>query len=154
MKFYREIMKGTIAFCSLFLSIGMVSNYVHIVINRTESVPYKIFLNFIQQTPQTGDYTLIFNHFYQGNIIKKIIGKEGDLVSYDTQKNLYVGNQKIGKIQKQTSFGKPLTPLENKKISKDCVFLYAPHEKSFDSRYKEVGLVHKKDLCGRLVPVI
>ena len=154
MKFYRKTMKGLLAFLCAFLSLGILSQYINIVINHSDSVPYKIFLNFTQQTPQTGDYTLIFNHFYQGNIIKRIIGKEGDFITYDKDKILYVGHQKIGRIQSETSFGKHLTPIENKRISKDFVFLYSPHEKSFDSRYQEVGLVHKKDLQGLLVPVI
>jgi conjugal transfer pilin signal peptidase TrbI len=154
MKFYREIRKVIFAFCCVFLGIGMLSHYIHIVVNRTPSVPYKVFLHFTRETPQKGDYTLIFNSFYGGLMIKKIMGKDGDSITFDPHNNLYVGEKKIGKLYLHTSHKKPLHPIEKQIIPKDFVFVYAPHKKSFDSRYKEVGLIHKKDLHGLLIPVI
>lgn len=147
-------MKFLFSFVIAFLSVGIVSNNVHIIVNRTESLPYKVFIQWVKETPKSGDYTLVFNAFHGGYLIKQIIGKEGDVLSYDKDKNLFIIKKQIGKIVSQTSDGRELHALTERLIPKNHVFLYASHERSFDSRYQEVGLVHKSRLEGRLVPVI
>jgi len=41
-----------------------------------------------------------------------------------------------------------LHPLRIKKIGEHQFFAYTPHKDSFDSRYKEIGLINEKDIIG------
>lgn len=83
-----------------------------------------------------------------------MIAEAGETISYDKEGTLYVGTQAVGKPKHLSKTGKILTPIKEQVIPEGHVFLYAPHQDSFDSRYEELGLIHKKALQGRAVPVI
>ena len=117
-------------------------------------MPEHYFVHFPHVKPKRGDITLVYNTFYQGNLIKRIIGEEGDKIAYDKQGEIWVGNKRVGKVYSTTRDGRPLQPIRPVIIPKGYVFLYAPHPRSFDSRYVEVGLVHRQQLQGRLLAVV
>ena len=127
---------------------------VHVVINRTDSLPIKTFVHLRHQVPHKGDYTLVSSPWYGDRLIKKVIAEAGEKVYYDRNGTLYVGSQEVGKVKNLSKTGRSLTPLKEQVIPEGHVFLYAPHQDSFDSRYEELGLVHKNALQGRAVPVI
>lgn len=127
---------------------------VHVVINRSDSLPIKTFLHLYRQYPHKGDYTLVSSPWYGARLIKKVIAEAGEKVFYDQNGMLYVGSQQVGKVKNLSKTGRILTPLKEQVIPENYVFLYAPHDDSFDSRYAELGLVHKNALQGRAVPVI
>jgi len=90
------------------------------------------------------------------------------------EREIYVSGKKIGIIKpftrkyenfvkKQYSVSPPdntlkfddknyeLHPIETGKIPAHKFFAYTPHRDSFDSRYKEIGLIDEKDIIGTAI---
>jgi conjugal transfer pilin signal peptidase TrbI len=149
-----SLKQGSKAFVLTFLSMGFFSEHIHFIKSTTHSMPEHYFVHFPHLKPKRGDITLVYNSFYQGNLIKRIIGEEGDKIAYDQKGELWVGNKHVGHVYPDTRDGRPLRPIPTLIIPKGYVFLYAPHPRSFDSRYMEVGLVHRHQLQGRLIAVV
>lgn len=146
-----SIKKGLLSFGITFAVLFLLTEQVHLVKNHTDSMPERYFLQILKVAPQKDDITMVYSPWYQGNLIKKIIGIEGDKVHIDNRGNVYVNGQFVGKPHAKASDGRALTPIKETIIPKGFVFLYAPHVKSFDSRYQEVGLVPITQLNGRLI---
>jgi hypothetical protein len=144
---------GFKAFGITVLSMWVICEQVHFIKSPTDSMQEHYFVHFAHLTPKKGEITLVKNAWYQGNLIKRIIGVAGDQLVYDALGNLWVGKKCVGKPLTQASNGRILTKVAPGTIPKDHVFLYAPHPKSLDSRYTQVGLVHVHDIKGRLIAV-
>ncbi len=148
-----SLKQGGKAFVLTFLSVGFFSEQVHFIKSTTHSMPEHYFIHFPHVKPKRGDITLVYNRFYQGNLIKRIIGVEGDKIFYDKHGEVWVGNKRVGTVYPTTRDGTSLKSIQPMIIPKGYVFLYAPHPRSFDSRYAEVGLAHRHQLQGRLLAV-
>lgn len=148
-----SIKEGLLGFVMTLAALFIVKEQVNLVKNHTNSMPERYFVQLLKVTPQKSDITMFYSSWYQGNLIKKIIGVEGDIVRTDSQGVVYVNEQLVGKPQAKASDDRSLNPIKETVIPKDFVFLYAPHPKSFDSRYQEVGLVPVNQLQGRLIPL-
>jgi conjugal transfer pilin signal peptidase TrbI len=149
----KSIKKGVISFVIGFGGFGFLSEQVHFIKSRTDSLPQHYFIQLPKVKPKIGDLTLVSNQFYNGRLIKKIIGQGGDQISTDTNGDLWVGQQHVGKVYSKTADGRKLNPTKDQVIPKGKVFLYSPHPKSFDSRYQQVGLVSVHDLEGLVVAI-
>jgi conjugal transfer pilin signal peptidase TrbI len=147
----RGIKAGLITFGVLFL----LHENVGILINRTGSLPQKVFLHLKTWPAKKGNYTVIRHDFYPFPLIKQIKGHAGDRLHYaDAQElELLLNEEKIGCPHTLGSHGQPLTPIAAQVIPQGFVFLGASHPKSFDSRYAEMGLIHTRALQGRAVPL-
>ena len=147
----RDLLKGILIFLITFISVGCFNDHVQILKNQSESLPYKVFLYFPKMTPKKGDITVLK---YDGkNLIKRIIGEQGDFIQYDKNKNLYVGDFNVGPLEEKDRYERPLYGIDEGYIPNGFVFLYAPHKRSFDSRYDTLGLVEREDLRGRAIPL-
>ena len=131
-----------------FVLMGFMLTHVRLLINHTPSLPYTYFLYFPHLTPHQGDLT-VFEHVSGMRMIKRIIGLEGDTITYDKDGVLWVSGTKVGKPKEENRRGEPLVKTPSGVIAKGHVFLYAPHAESLDSRYTSVGLVYEKHLGGR-----
>lgn len=143
--------QGIIWFCLTFFSFGLFAEHMRFIKSYTDSLPQHYFLQLVSKSPKKRDLTLAYNDFYQGNLIKQIIGIAGDHVWYDQEQRLWVNDQCVGSCRSHTDSGKELTPISAQVIPEGYVFLYAPHSESFDSRYQEVGLVPVNQLQGKLI---
>lgn len=148
-----SIKKGLLGFSITIALFFVLTEQVNLIKNHTDSMPERYFLQILKAAPQKGDITMVYSPWYQGNLIKKIIGGEGDKVHIDSRGNVYVNQQLVGKPHLHANDGRVLTPIKECVIPKGYVFLYAPHPKSFDSRYEQVGLVPVSQLQGRLIPL-
>lgn len=163
--FKHQWIKGL---CCFFLVLGIVaviSKQVGFVYSKTNSLPHHFFLQLKRVNPLRGHYTCFHSSWYGRQVIKKVVGMEGDTLSYDHSGNLWinvlstsslwVGRQfKIGKPKKQSKDGRVLTPIKPGVIPKGMFFISGEHERSFDSRYEEFGLVSAKNLQGRLIALV
>jgi len=61
---------------------------------------------------------------------------------------------KIGKHKQRSKDGRLLTPIKAGVIPQGKVFVVGDHERSFDSRYEELGLISEKVLQGRLLALV
>jgi conjugal transfer pilin signal peptidase TrbI len=149
----KSLKRGVISFAVGFGVFGFFSEQIHFIKSLTDSLPEHYFVQLPKRTPKIGDLTVVNNQFYGGRLIKKIIGQAGDQVSTDTNGDLWVGKQLVGKVYPQTGDGRNLTPTQDQVIPEGQVFLYSPHPKSFDSRYQEVGLVQVNELEGTAIAI-
>ena len=133
---------------------GFISEQVHFIKSLTDSLPEHYFLQLTKFSPSKGDLTIVYNPFYGGRLIKKIIGQAGDQITTDAVGDLWVGQKLVGKVYPQTAEGKKLNRTRDQVIPEGQVFLYSPHPKSFDSRYLEVGLVPVADLEGLVIAIV
>ncbi len=125
--------------------------FCRIVISETDSLPEHYFIHLPYLKAGKGDYVISYSDWYKGRIIKKIIGIGGDKVWYDKAGYLFVNHIRIGLPKLSSTDGRPLTPIAAQVIPQNYVFLYSPHESSFDSRYEELGLVPQSAFRGRVV---
>lgn len=147
----KDWKKGIKIFLITFIGFCFFNDHVQILRNTSESMPYKIFLYFPKITPKKGDITVTF--FDGKYLIKQIIGEQDDDVYYDFLENIHVGHFNVGPLQKEDSHKKKIEGIDEQTIKENFVFLYAPHVRSFDSRYKNFGLVHKNKLQGKAIPL-
>jgi len=148
----RQWKRGIKACLITFGALFLVHENFGILINRTESLPQKIFLHLKTWPAQKGNYTVIRHSSYPFPLIKQIKGEGGDVLHYE-EGELWLNDQKIGRAFSVSSEAKKLTPIAAQIIPKGFVFLWATHPKSFDSRYEEMGLILKRTLQGRAVPL-
>lgn len=141
------------SFAIVFCIIKGITHNVHLILNKTDSLPYKAFIQLPKKTPEKGDYTLVSSAWYGGILIKRIIGVEGDEISYTKDGKVKVGSQVIENQKSKSKDGRNLTPIKTTTIPKGYVFLHAPHSSSFDSRYQELGLISVKTLQGTAYPI-
>jgi conjugal transfer pilin signal peptidase TrbI len=88
-------------------------------------------------------------------LVKEIAGTAGDTLTYDATGNLWVGRQlRVGKPRKKAKDGRTLTPIKPGVIPEGMAFVMGSHERSFDSRYEELGLVPKRHLRGRAIALL
>jgi len=149
----RRQWKSGIRSCLITFSVlFLVHANFGILINRTESLPQKVFLHLKNWPAQKGNYTIIKHPSYPFPLIKQIKGEGGDRLHYK-EGELWLDDQKIGHLYTINSRGEKLTPIAAQIIPQDFIFLWATHPKSFDSRYEEMGLILKRTLQGRAVPL-
>lgn len=120
-------------------------------INRTESLPYTLFWSKKAQEISRGMIGSIEHPRNPSiSIAKIIVGLPGDPIEIKDEK-VFVNGCYLGNLIFRSRSGNTYTPQSHKIIPEDYVFLYSPHEESFDSRYQEFGLVEtswiKEELC-------
>lgn len=137
---------------TMLLAVSYASYKTELLITKTASLPYKVFLLVKNSTFKKYDYVAIKHHnttyYGEPNMVKQIIGISGDLLVVEG-KDFYINGIYYGKIKNNTSHNKPLTAIKTQFIPKDHVFAYAPHIDSFDSRYQELGFVPTAKIRGR-----
>ena len=146
--------KGLVVFFTSLVLVSVALEQVTVVYSASDSLPYRTFLELKRIKPQVGQYAYFESPWYGGRVIKKIVGREGDKLVYDARGNLWVGENKIGKGKTQSRSGRQLTPIKAGVIPQGMVFVKGEHERSFDSRYEELGLIPEMSLGGRVLGLL
>lgn len=146
----------------LLLSVFLVALVITlcrfpIVLNVSHSLPQKIFV------VDAGDLSLRTNDFvvFKASnlpnmpngykVIKKVMGVFGD--KFKVQDNvLYKNGQQISKIYYTKAYWGKIQPIASITVPKDCFFMMGTAKTSFDSRYKDFGIVCKNLIIGRAYP--
>lgn len=148
-----EWVKAFLGFALAFLSIALLIHQVKFLISETASLPYHFFLHLPNIAPEREDYTMLESAWYQGKIIKRIIGVAGDFIDVNLNGEVFVNQRKVGHTIAIASDGRALKTIQAQIIPKGYVFLYGEHPKSFDSRYQELGLIPLSSLQGLVIPL-
>jgi len=166
--------------CFVFLGLFMFLNKTKFMMNMSDSLPHKAFLVLKGIKPERGDcltFTISAtqkeglptghsraSQVYQTQasqtqmpkpvyLTKRVVGVAGDDVRREGDQIL-VGDMAVGPLLKETVDGFPLTPLAFEgKIPQGHVFVAASHERSFDSRYEEMGLLSENCFLGKAIPL-
>lgn len=148
----RKLLKPFSIFIFAFVLCGFCLNQVGFLINKTPSLPYRYFIWLPSLSPRLNDITT-FVHPTYGRLIKRIIGVEGQMVSYDIDGILYVDKKECGRAYAYDFKGRPLQPIKPGIIPKGYAFCAGEHYESMDSRYTRIGLIPTNILNGRLIGV-
>ena len=129
-------------------------NRLGFCINTSESLPQKLFVRWRSHAkPERGVYVSFFHPMTSEKLAKQVVGIPGDTIQVHARKVL-VNGQSFGTcLEKSPRSGKLYTPIESGVIPEGFVFVHAPHIESFDSRYREFGLVSIASLREVLCPV-
>lgn len=130
----KQWIKGFFFFGIVFALMAFLKDHVCLLYSTTASLPHRTFLKLKQMSPQKGNYTCFDSPWYGGNVVKKIVGVAGDVVTYDFEGNLWVkthwvktrwvGRQlKVGPQKKRSKDGRLLTPLKPGIIPAGMVFV-------------------------------
>ena len=142
----KTVKEAIFILLGLMLVYGYCAHSFIIVANTTESLPYRFFVlnkHAIPRTtvPQKDRYVLFTHEKTNISMIKHVKGVPGSTIRLDAHRNLWVDDFCVGVVRDTTSTGKPLSPIHARIVPEGFVFVYATHERSFDSRYQEMGLV-------------
>src|SRR4051812_27327470 len=155
LKSRKQWIKGLVSLLIVFALMTILKDHVCLLWSSTASLPHRTFVMLKQLNPQKGGYTCFDCPWYGGNVVKKIVGTAGDTITYDAAGNLWIGDHlKVGKPKRQAKDGRLLTPLKPGIIPKGMVFMMGEHERSFDSRYEEMGLIPEHALQGRVIGLV
>jgi conjugal transfer pilin signal peptidase TrbI len=138
----KKIMFVSMIGAALFYLLDFLSESYGLMINQSQSLPYRLFLR-VKGKPDLIDrgVMIAFSHPLSKQILaKEIAGLPGDEIKIENDR-IYVHGQEIGILQKATSKGISLNPITERVVNEGCIFVRGTHERSFDSRYAEFGLV-------------
>lgn len=132
--------------------------YYQIVINCTHSLPQKLFI------AEVGDKQLKLNDFVIAysrglpnladnvQLVKIVVGLPNEVVSFKNNK-LFINDRFCCNVNDHKVVWGEVHPLTLKqlKIPAGCYFVKGASTNSFDSRYKEFGLICKDQILGRAI---
>jgi len=138
---------GLVSFCIILLT-----TFTELNINKSQSVIGRVFLTLKKISPQKGELVTINNHpsAYYPNVVftKRLIAKEGDHIKV-SKGTVFVNDKPVASLKEKTLKGEPLTPIQAQIIPYGYIFVLGDHERSFDSRYEEFGLVRTDHISGK-----
>lgn len=137
--------------------LGGVQQKTCLVVSRSASLPWSVYLVLKGSSWKKGDIVTFQGHtspFLKEIplVTKRIAGVPGDQLVVRKQE-LYIHNQRVGLVMTHNSTGNPLHPIEKRVIPSNYVFVVGDDPRSFDSRYKEFGLVKTQHILGRSLPL-
>jgi conjugal transfer pilin signal peptidase TrbI len=144
--------------CIIFV-YSFASTHFQLVLTATPSLPYRLFILSKRSRPspiipRKGAYVLFYKDFTEVKIIKQVRGVPGSKIHCDLMGRLWIDDFCVGTIHKMSLSGKTVNPLKVSIIPEGYVFVHAPHDRSFDSRYEEFGLVPISSILGAGVAIL
>lgn len=139
---------------------GFVQHHLHV--NLTTSLPWTLVWLDYGARPQTGDLVIYryagepwpeYGYLDGVRFFKRVAGLEGDIVSVSDERIVTVGKTVIGYAKVKTVKGDRLDPIESGKIPHGYFFAQADSADSFDSRYRNSGLVPLDRVIGVAHPI-
>jgi conjugal transfer pilin signal peptidase TrbI len=136
--------------------------------NRTDSLPYSLFLIHKGEAVKKGDIVAFawdgggkyawMSPFKTGStMVKYVLGVPGDHIRADADGEYLINDVPHAHTKKFTKTGKPLTPLlqpgSTMKIGENRFYVGTPHKDGFDSRYEMVGLLESSRFFGNVYVV-
>ena len=126
-------------------------------INISESISPRVLLVKKGVMPERGEIAAFrppanpHHNTYQ--FFKYVSGVAGDVVERDGL-SFSVAGHFVGVAKTQTSKGEPLEATPAGVIPPNHYFMSGTHPDSYDSRYKEIGLVPKENIIGRAIVLV
>jgi len=142
-------------FSIILCGFATYTQFLESVSESLDDVRYFLILK--SSSIKRGDIVSIQGHtpHYVGDHIftKRVVGLPGDwIIRNKTHLTLKAKNGAFSIILPlltQTKEGQPLTPLSLEVVPQGYLFVTGDHLRSFDSRYKEFGLVKREKVWGK-----
>lgn len=143
----------------ILVAVGYaVSPWIKLGINRNESIEGTFFIILKGARPDVGHMAAFWppqNQLYRNTwFVKYLRGQGGDVVRVDTLQDhflVYINDVYVGPAFRESESGKELTPIPPGVIPAGKYFVWAPHPRSFDSRYSDIGYIDESDFIGRAI---
>lgn len=120
--------------------------------NRSPSLPHTLFWGTrLGSKEKSGGYVSLHLHGMQIPVVKRVIGKAGDLIRVE-KGEVMVNGHRLPLLESSPS-GLLYSPIFEGKIPDGYLFLAGNHRESFDSRYAEFGLIAVEEIEERLWPI-
>jgi len=136
--------------------------HVPVLFNVTPSLPYRLaWMQHGEHPLQRGDLIVFaFDGEAQGHypglrkqpFFKRVGGLPGDIVTVDERK-VYVNGELVGLAKTHAHDRHPLAPIAPVVIPAGHYYVQGSSPDSFDSRYREAGLVRADQVLGVVVPL-
>jgi conjugal transfer pilin signal peptidase TrbI len=142
-----------VVFC-YFLLIGP---HFMLAVNESNSLPQTFFLVVKGAKVKVGDDVAFYppdNPLYGSKypFLKIVGGVPGDVVSR-VGREFFVNGQDKGWAYRKAHNGKVLNLGPTGVLGRDEYYVYTPHPKSYDSRYKSIGWIKASHIVGRAYPL-
>lgn len=149
--------------CALMRVLVDPTPHLPILFNWTPSLPYTVALMHYGKQPalQRGDFIV---YAFAGDaqkrypglraqpFFKQVKGVPGDRVTV-TGRQVFVNGVSVGHAKPTTFDRHPLTPIAETVIPPGYYYVQGAHPDSFDSRYRESGLVPMRQVIGKVTPL-
>lgn len=131
-----------------------INPYYQLGFNTSDSLGGYVYLIKKVGLPMTGDVVAFYppkpNQTETKYPFLKIVkGVPGDRIK-STAREIYINNQFVAKAKEKAKNGNPLqvSVFNNGFIPPKHYFIWSPHKDSYDSRYKDIGLIEKSKIIG------
>lgn len=126
-------------------------------IQGTDSVEGTLFFLLKNKEVKRGDIAAFYppdNQYYKNTrwFGKYVAGMPGDVVTV-YGREFYINGQYMGHAQEQSKTGEVLSMSEPGRIPDEYYFMWTPHERSYDSRYADIDLIHKSNIVGAMYKI-
>lgn len=171
-EFFCKILKSKlfliIVLLLIFFEIAFFVFDHKLSINISNSLPFRVFIIDKRKSSidriKNGDYIQFKNnntHYYNGtNITKRVLaigGNKLEIYQYKEPKNNIQAQIKFDgvvlEVRDYTKYGTKIYTNNIETIPQNYYFIYGTHRDSFDSRYREFGLINKKEIIGVAKPL-
>lgn len=151
---WAHVRRRWYVYLPLALAWGFAQHYL--LFNWTRSLPYSVV--WLESTPTFARGDLIVYRYDGAELMylkrgqrffKRIAGVPGDSVSVEDRRVL-VNGADVGIAKRYTLDGHRLEPVAAGVIRPAYFYVQGTHEMSFDSRYRESGLVHVSQIIGKV----
>lgn len=172
----KKIIRRILIAWAVIIAIYGITRIYQLQLNVTTSMPQKLWLTHIgDKNLKVGDYVVFLYHDFRMKdpyafefVVKQIGGVAGEEIKVSHLKNTELGLLKpntaslIYTLPDGTKYpvfdilsGNHFTPLtqNNITIPSGCYFVHGQQHPTFDSRYKEFGLVCNNQIYGKSYPL-
>ena len=148
---------------SLFIKINLVllilssiyfscSSIFSFGINTTDSIKGTFFFILKNKIPRKGELVAFHppkNKKYKYRyFVKYVVGVEGDQITLNNNE-IFINGRSLGIVKQKSLTGQILEGIKAKRVEKDRIFVWTPHEDSYDSRYKEINTIQHSSIIGQ-----
>lgn len=111
----------------------------------------RIVVSDIMFTPERGDIICFYSKTEKEVLVKRVIATEGQVVDIKNG-SVYVDDVRLDEEYLDGQYTDYKTVTMPHTVKDDCVFVLGDNRLvSYDSRYSEIGDIHKNDIFGQLV---
>jgi conjugal transfer pilin signal peptidase TrbI len=141
----------------VLLVVFIVTQVTRLEVLSSGSIGKRVVLTLKFLTPEKGDYISIkgqdTDYLSKIDCVKLLVGVAGDKI-WRLDDIIYINNKPIARLLTMTRDGKPLTAISNQIIAEGYVFVIGTHKRSYDSRYREFGLVKTSQIVGKSIGLL
>lgn len=155
----RWISITLVVFLGMWVLTWLASPYYSIAINETHSLPGHVYIIKRGDLPGKGDLITFHlpmsgvKYYPPGYQFTKIVkGVAGDRVEY-RGRDVYINDENVGIAKEYSQKGEPLELGFSGVIPAGYYFAWTPHKDSYDSRYKDIGLVSPERVVGSAISI-